>query len=411
MPKRQPFPRRPETSKTVKDCLPGRGWRNYNLARKMKKTAFLYVFRQLAWATALVCAGLTCVIWLTQSLGFVDLIVNRGLELTAFVSLTLHLLPTYLVIVIPIAFFAASLFIYNKLTMDSELIVLRAAGFSPRNLMAPAFLLAAILTLVCYSITIYFLPTSFRTFKDLQFLFRHNYSSILLKEGVFNTLGDGLTVYVRERSGNGELYGILMHDSRNPVQTITILAEHGKFVRTDTGPKLILVNGNRQEIDKKTSRLQLLYFDRYTADLGTLGEAPGYRWREPRERYLHELFFPSDSADDQNNWGKLVAEGHQRLVSPLYNFVFLYLALAVLLSGDFNRRGQSVRILAAIGLAVMVEFFSIGLNNLAAKIPTTIPLMYLNVLLPTIIGHHVLMRGGLKIRLFPPAARGASEVQ
>lgn len=367
----------------------------------MRKIAFLYVLRQLAWATVLVCVGLTCVIWLTQSLHFVDLIVNRGIDLSAFASLTLYLLPTYLVIVIPIAFFAAVLFTYNKLIVDSELIVLRAAGLRPQTLAAPALVLALMLTAICYSATLYFLPNSYREFKDLQFLFRHSYSAVLLREGVFNSFGEGLTVYVRERAGNDELYGILMHDSRNAKQSVTIMAEHGKFVRTDTGPKVILLNGNRQEIDEEPSRLQLLYFDRYTVDLGNVGQAPGYRWREPRERYLPELFFPTNSEDDQNNKGKLIAEGHQRLVSPLYNLSFLFIALATLLSGDFNRRGQTVRILIAVGFAIVVEFLGIGLNNLAAKIPITIPLMYLNVVLPIAIGYHLLATGSFRKRLIP----------
>ncbi|MCE2510177.1 MAG: LPS export ABC transporter permease LptF [Alphaproteobacteria bacterium] len=369
----------------------------------MRKIAFLYVLRQLAWGTALVCVGLTCVIWLTQSLRFVDLIVNRGIDLAAFASLTLHLLPTYLIIVIPIALFASVLFTYNKLIVDSELIVLRAAGLRPQTLAGPAIVLALMLTVLCYSITLYFLPHSYREFKDLQFLFRHTHSAVLLREGVFNSLGEGLTVYVRERAGNGELFGILMHDSRDPEQSVTIMAEHGKFVRTDTGPKVILINGNRQEVDDATSRLQLLYFDRYTVDLGDLGQAPGYRWREPRERYLPELFFPESSYDDQNNKGKLIAEGHQRLISPFYNLSFLFLALACLLSGDFNRRGQAMRILTAVGLAIAVQFLGVGLNNLAAKMPVTIPLMYLNALLPIAFGYHVLATGGLRKRPIPAA--------
>ena len=397
-----PFHPRP---KNRKECLSGHDAQVYNSAGNMRKIAFVYIFRQLAWATALVCAGLTCVIWLTQSLRFVDLIVNRGLELTAFVSLTLHLLPTYLVVVIPIAFFAAVLFTYNKLTMDSELVILRAAGLPPRTMAAPGIALALVLTTICYSLTLYFLPSSYREFKDLQFLFRHNYSAVLLKEGVFNSLGDKLTVYVRERAGEGDLYGILMHDSRNAKQSVTIMAEHGKFVRTDSGPKVVLMNGNRQEIDEKTSRLQLLYFDRYTVDLGNFDKTPGYRWREPRERYLPGLFFPTDTEDDQNNKGKLIAEGHQRLTSPLYNLAFLFIALAALFSGDFNRRGQTGRILAASAIGVAIELLGISINNLASKTPATIPLMYAVPLLTVAIGYRVLTNGRLLRRRIPATAQ------
>ena len=65
-----------------------------------------------------------------------------------------------------------------------------------------------------------------------------------------------------------------------------MMAESGVLVRTSDGPRLLLVNGNRQQIDADGQRLQLLYFDRNSFDLSDLEEDKGPRWRKPRERYL-----------------------------------------------------------------------------------------------------------------------------
>ena len=54
------------------------------------------------------------------------------------------------------------LFVYYKLTMDSEIVVLRAAGLSPLQLAGPALRLGLLATLVVYSISLYFLPASYR---------------------------------------------------------------------------------------------------------------------------------------------------------------------------------------------------------------------------------------------------------
>ena len=67
-----------------------------------------------------VTVGLTLAIWLSQSLRFVDLIVNKGLPVVTFLYLALLLLPRFLTIVLPIALFCATLFTYNKLMNDSE---------------------------------------------------------------------------------------------------------------------------------------------------------------------------------------------------------------------------------------------------------------------------------------------------
>ena len=94
----------------------------------MRRTLNWYIFRQLSLATLFVALALTCAIWLTQSLHFVKLIVNRGMSLGSFLELTLLLLPTFLLIILPIALFLAVLFAYNKMVSDRELVIMRTTG-------------------------------------------------------------------------------------------------------------------------------------------------------------------------------------------------------------------------------------------------------------------------------------------
>ncbi|MDP7603497.1 MAG: LptF/LptG family permease, partial [Alphaproteobacteria bacterium] len=207
-----------------------------------------YILRQLFAPTLFITGALVGVVWLTQSLRFVDLIVNRGLSAGHFFYLTMLLLPGFLSLILPIALFCAVLFTYHRLSFDSEIVVLRAAGLSHRQLARPALALALGATIVTYGLTLYLTPLGFRTFKDQQFTIRSSYASVLLREGVFNTLVDGVTVYVRERKSGGELRGILVHDNRQPSKPITVMAERGILTNTAEGPRFVMVNGNRQEV-------------------------------------------------------------------------------------------------------------------------------------------------------------------
>lgn len=351
-----------------------------------------YILRQLLVATAFVTITLSCVIWLTQSLRFIELIINHGLSLATFLYLATLLLPTFLAVILPIAAFSAVVFTYNKLTMDRELVVLRAAGVSQVALAAPALTLGIIVTLACYGLNLYFLPVSYRQFKETEFSIRTDYTAILLREGTFNNLADGLTVYIRERQGNGELLGILVHDSREPERPVTMMAERGALVMTDEGPRVVMVNGNRQQVEADSGRLSLLYFDRYSFDLGEFKESIETRWHEPRERFLGELLHPGTGPNDLYYANELKAEGHQRIVSPLFALGFVLIALAMLLRGDFDRRGQALRILMAIGFVVVVQTAGLGFHNLAAKAPAAVPLMYLNAVVPIIAGFYFLVR-------------------
>lgn len=353
----------------------------------------IYILRQIALATILVALTLTGAVWLTQSLRFIDWIVNRGLPWTTFGYISMLILPNFLVVILPIALFAAVLFTYNKMQTDSEIVVMRAVGVGPGRLMAPALMVAAGATLACYLLTLYLLPTSYRAFKDLQFEIRNSYSNVLLQEGVFTVIDKNLTLFIREQGSKGDLHGLMVQDERRPEKPATMVAERGLIANTADGPRLLMVNGNRQELDRKTGRVSFLFFDRYVVEIdkASAGDSNS-RIRESTERYLDELLSPDD-IDDPRLIKRMQAEGHERLVSPLYGFSFVMIALAALLAGDFTRRGQAIRIAAAVGGVVLVQVLGFGASNLAARFPIVIPLMYLNVLVPIALSITLLLRG------------------
>jgi lipopolysaccharide export system permease protein len=343
-----------------------------------------YILRQLVLVAVVVTLTLTIAIWLTQSLRFVELIVNRGLSLQSYLELTLLLLPSFLSLMLPVALFTSVLFTYNKLITESELVVLRAAGLGPFQLARPALLLATVIVASGYFLTLYLLPWSYRQFKDFEFNIRSDYSAVLLKEGAFNNVSSGITVYVRSREVDGELQGILIHDNRVREKTFTLMAERGRLVITEEGPRVVLVSGNRQQFDAATGKLSLLYFDRYSVDLGKVGQSQEYRWREPRERFISELINPGSGPDDLANLNRFRSELHSRLVSPSLGFAFTLVSLAALLSGDFNRRGQSRRVLFAIAIVAALQAGAVALGNAITRWPNLAPVPY--VCLAIVVG-------------------------
>ena len=121
-----------------------------------------YILRQSLSIMLFVTAALSAAVWLAQSLRLVDLIVNRGLSAEVFLYLALLILPRFLDIVLPIGAFIAVLFVFNRLTAESELVVMRAAGIGPFALARPVFVLAGIGFAALISLSAYFLPASNR---------------------------------------------------------------------------------------------------------------------------------------------------------------------------------------------------------------------------------------------------------
>lgn len=335
-----------------------------------------YILRQLIWVTVFITLALTLAVWLSQSLRFMDYIVNRGLPVSDFLALMSLMLPRFFGVVLPIATFVAILFVYNKLANESELAVMRAAGLSQWQIAKPGVILAIGLTVVVYAVSLYFLPASYREFKDLQFKMRSEYSAVLLQEGVFNTLGEDITVYVRNRTEAGDLQGIMVHDARED-PPVTLLAERGAIVESETGPRVLLVDGSRQSVDRDGGQLSILYFDRYTVDITQLKQAVTDRWRQPEERYLHNLLWPDGSNEDQRYASELIAEGHRRLQFPLYTLAFAAIGLASVLRGEFSRRGQAKRIAGGVAGVAAAQAGQLTLVDLTIRMPQLAPLGYL----------------------------------
>ncbi len=359
-----------------------------------------YILKLLVWPMLLITFSLTCIIWLTQALRFIDFIINRGLSILDFVHITLLLVPSLLTIILPVALFISVIFSYNKLVADSELVVMEASGLSPWQLARPALTIGLIVTLISYALSLYIMPAANRQFKDMQSFLRDNYTSILLQEEVFNHPAPGLTVFVRERNDDGTLRGILVHDNRIASQSVTMMADEGRMTQTPRGPRFLLIRGMRQQI--REGRISWLDFDSYNLDLSFYTQQAQKRIPDARERFVTDLFAPKeDIPEAQRN--KFLAEAHQRLTWPLYSLGLAMLSVAVLLRSEFNRRGRWKRITALSGGALIIVLITFGLNNLTARMPMLAVMMYANALLV------VLFSGYLLLRRIPMQPRGQWE--
>src|SRR6185437_5199846 len=201
-----------------------------------------------------------------------------------------------------------------------------------------------------------------------------------------------LMVYVQGRDDNGDLTSILIYDNRTPDKPVTIFAERGAIANASDGPRLLLVNGTRQQRDESNGHLSVLTFKQYTLELSNLTGAPGTRDRQVDERYTGNLL-ANLGPDQDPDWRRAVmVELNMRFAGPISAMTLAALSVACLLTGEFNRRGQTRRVLLAVGLAFMVEVFDVALKDLAARAWFAIPLLYANLLIPLAISLWMLWR-------------------
>ena len=333
-----------------------------------------YLFMHLFWPTVVITASLTAIVWLTQILKFLDFMLSRGLSLADFMYLSGLMLPALFLLLTPIALGIAVIYTYNRLTVESELIVLNAVGISKWQLAKPALRMGLFCTIFCYALALSFAPKANEKFQDIRSFFRDKYASVLLEEEVFNNPIDGVTVYVRSRDDMNNLSGVLLHDSRDPKQMVTMIADRGRMQQTPSGPRFYLQQGMRQQW--REGKVSWLKFDDYAIDIAFYGQN-AVRKRSPDERSLGELFNREGLTEKQVATYR--AEAHQRLTWPLVAMSLPLFALATLFSSEFNRRGQARRIIiASLGMAAMVLLY-FTCRSLSVKHAWMSALLYLNV--------------------------------
>ncbi|HVC62636.1 MAG TPA: LPS export ABC transporter permease LptF [Acetobacteraceae bacterium] len=343
-----------------------------------------YIFRQLLFALVAVTGGLTALVWLTQSLRFVELVVNHGLSFGVFLRLTGLLIPSFAAVILPITTFVVVQFVYQRLAGDRELTVMRAAGLSPFALARPAITLALLATLAGYALNLWLVPMSLSSFRDFEWEIRNRVAAFLVQEGVFTQVTDGLTVYVRSRAPDGTLQGILVDDERDKNAPATILAERGRLLEGPTGPRVLLINGSREEIDHQTGRLDILTFGENVVDLSDTTHQNSPRLLDISEASIPKLLHPpaNISQTDRPRWE---AEAYKRLSSPLTALSYACVALLFSLTGTFRRQGGFIRPLVSIGTVVALLALGLAIDNLAARDNALIPLMWVQAMLPGLV--------------------------
>src|SRR6201996_1361271 len=199
-----------------------------------------YVLGQIAGPVALLTLLMTCVILLTQSLRLLDLVINRGQSAPTFLYLTALALPGLLVIILPIAFFFGTLFTLSRLNGDSELVVMASAGYSQVQLATPVFIAAFIVMALTWTCALWLSPAGQRALAAKVVDINADIGAALLNEGQFNTPAEGLTVFIRSLDSDGQIRGILVHDSRDAKRPVTYLAPKGMLAQTPAGARLIM---------------------------------------------------------------------------------------------------------------------------------------------------------------------------
>ena len=365
-----------------------------------------YMFRQAANAFVVILLTLTIVVWLATALKELNLITSRGQGILLFLQMTLLSLPSLMALIAPNAMLMAALYTLDHMNGDSELIVMTASGAPVWRIGAPLLALASLVSIAILIANLFLTPASMRALRDFVTQVRADLISQVLQPGRFSSPEKGMTFHIRDRSINGDLLGLLVHDERDSKQVMSYIAGRARIVTNDDGAYLVMLDGyvqryNAAEPDKN---VQIVAFDQNMLDISEFSPKDnGGKNLRPREQYISDLISPdmNDKAA-KHNYGQIRSELHDRLATPLYPLVFAFVAIALLGHARTTRESRWAQILLAFGIALGLRVAGLVAGNLVALNAWAVPLVYalpLGAILVAAWAAHVRMAPELRSRL------------
>lgn len=337
-----------------------------------------YVFRQAAGALLLILSSLSGIVWIALALRQLNIVTSQGQDAWMLIKMTTLALPNLMAVIAPFALLIASIHTLNRLNGDSELIVLTAAGATIGRIARPLLLLAFIVSVAVAFINNLGMPWSLQKLREYMLQMRADLLTQVIQPGRFSSPETDLTFHIRERTLDGELRGIIMHDTRDPKMAQSYLAERGTIVKQAPSAFLVMSEGHIVRRSSRAEPAQIIAFDRYIVDLNRFEpKDAGGGDMKPRERYYADLANPDPKGElFRAQPGQFRAELHERFSNPLYPFAFVLIALASVGQAQSTRQNRSERMVIGFVLATATRVAGLAVNNLVVLKAGMIPVLY-----------------------------------
>lgn len=343
-----------------------------------------YMLSQLMMLFGFFSLVLVLIYWINRAVRLFDQLIADGQSAAVFLEFTVLSLPSVIRLALPIAAFAAAVYVTNRMSTDSELVAVQATGYSPYRIARPVLYFGLIVFLLMSVLMHVLVPASAARLDARQAEISQNVTARLLTEGRFLEPVPGLTFYIREITPAGELRDIFLSDTRDTGDNVTYTAAKAFLVRSADSAQLVMIDGLVQSLRLSDQRLFTTSFDEFAYDISGFLTVRTRDGRYEREVPTLELLRADDAlaTETRRSIAQLVAEGHNRISQSILGAVAALLGFATLVSAGFSRFGVWRQIILAIMLIVFVKAIeAVGLNAARAD-----PALWVATYLPGVVG-------------------------
>ncbi len=345
-----------------------------------------YILSQFLTLFGFFALVLVSVYWINRAVSLFEQLISDGQTALVVLEFTALTLPLVISIVLPIAAFAASAYGTNRLSSESELVAMQAAGLSPWRMARPVLVFGVLVGVMVALLVHAFVPMARARLADRQAEIAQNVTAQFLRAGSFQYPVPGVTLYISQIAADGRLLYFFLEDARNPAEQVTYTANEALVIRTDAGPRLVMMQGMVQSLKLSGERqsLSVTRFSELAYDMITLVDSNRERKRDMRAYSTLALLRADPAMLEATGTtpDKARAEAHERLAKPFQSPVAAMLGFAMLLIGGFSRFGVWRQVIWAVVALIVVQFLGTAAEAQVAQDASRWPLIYL----PPLVG-------------------------
>ncbi len=300
---------------------------------------------------ALVLAG---VYWINRAVILFDRIISNGHSAAVFLELSLLSLPNVIRLVLPVASFAAAVYVINRMRGESELVILQSAGISPLRTARPVFVFGAVAMVLTLILSHVISPVSKARLGDRTADLAQDVTAGLLTPGQFLHPVDGVTLFITRITAEGELSGLFLSDRRDEGAETTYIARRAILLDRAEGPSLVMFDGLAETLGP-ARRLGITRFDDFTFDVSALVPKAASGSRDLDQISTIEIAAAPGrvAAETRQTPRRIAIELGERTIQGVRSLLAPYLGVAVMLTAGFSRFSAWRQILAAIIVIIL----------------------------------------------------------
>jgi lipopolysaccharide export system permease protein len=277
-------------------------------------------------------------------------------QILSYVSqMLITLIPHYLGVATPLAFFLAIIITFNRLDRDKELAVMTAAGIGLQRVMAPVLGLAVLLAVLVGITFSHLQPIGRYTYRSLVHAVAQASLSAAVKGGTFIHVNN-LTFIAEKTSLDGDQLDKVFVYEQKPIGTALVTTAKEGSLRKGSGEQdsiLVLGDGWRTEFTANNAGARQLQFGHFTWPVPSSANLVfRARGEDERELTLPELWAARDAPPDGIKPNEIISELHGRMVKIMTILVLPFLAVPLSLGG--GRVGQSYGL--GVGLLILILY-------------------------------------------------------